>query len=111
MRESNRAGGIEGGMSNGQPVIVRVSVKPIPTLAKALAVGEPARARRRAGHDRAQRRLRRSGGGDRRRGDGASGADRSGAGKIRRRLDGRDARQPAPQPRGCGGALRRGDSE
>ena len=36
VREGNRAGGIEGGMSNGQPVILRVSVKPIPTLAKAL---------------------------------------------------------------------------
>ena len=48
VRESNRAGGIEGGMSNGQPVIVRVSVKPIPTLAKALTVGESARACRRA---------------------------------------------------------------
>ncbi len=37
VRASNRAGGIEGGMSNGQPIVVRVSVKPIPTLAKALA--------------------------------------------------------------------------
>ncbi len=36
VRASNRAGGIEGGMSNGQPLIVRVAVKPIPTLAKAL---------------------------------------------------------------------------
>jgi chorismate synthase len=36
VRGSNRAGGIEGGMSNGQPVIIRVSVKPIPTLMKAL---------------------------------------------------------------------------
>jgi chorismate synthase len=36
VRESNRAGGIEGGMSNGQPVVIRVSVKPIPTLMKAL---------------------------------------------------------------------------
>ncbi len=35
-RGSNRAGGIEGGMSNGQPVTLRVSVKPIPTLMKAL---------------------------------------------------------------------------
>jgi chorismate synthase len=35
-RSSNRAGGIEGGMSNGQPIVIRVSVKPIPTLAKAL---------------------------------------------------------------------------
>ncbi|MBV8654890.1 MAG: chorismate synthase [Candidatus Eremiobacteraeota bacterium] len=36
VRTSNRAGGIEGGMSNGQPIVVRVSVKPIPTLMKAL---------------------------------------------------------------------------
>jgi len=36
VRATNRAGGIEGGMSNGQPVILRVSVKPIPTLMKAL---------------------------------------------------------------------------
>ncbi len=36
VRGSNRAGGIEGGMSNGEPIIVRVSVKPIPTLMKAL---------------------------------------------------------------------------
>jgi chorismate synthase len=36
VRRSNRAGGIEGGMSNGQPIVVRVSVKPIPTLSKAL---------------------------------------------------------------------------
>jgi chorismate synthase len=36
VRPSNRAGGIEGGMSNGEPVVVRVSVKPIPTLNKAL---------------------------------------------------------------------------
>ncbi|HEY5258011.1 MAG TPA: chorismate synthase [Candidatus Baltobacteraceae bacterium] len=35
-RGSNRAGGIEGGMSNGQPVVLRISVKPIPTLMKAL---------------------------------------------------------------------------
>ncbi|HEX3458029.1 MAG TPA: chorismate synthase [Candidatus Baltobacteraceae bacterium] len=36
VRGSNRAGGIEGGMSNGEPIVVRVSVKPIPTLMKAL---------------------------------------------------------------------------
>ncbi|MDP9111696.1 MAG: chorismate synthase [Candidatus Eremiobacteraeota bacterium] len=36
VRESNRAGGIEGGMSNGQTLILRVTVKPIPTLMKAL---------------------------------------------------------------------------
>jgi chorismate synthase len=36
VRRTNRAGGIEGGMSNGEPIVVRVSVKPIPTLMKAL---------------------------------------------------------------------------
>jgi chorismate synthase len=36
VRKSNRAGGIEGGMSNGEPIALRVSVKPIPTLMKAL---------------------------------------------------------------------------
>lgn len=36
VRASNRAGGIEGGMSNGQPIRLKVSVKPIPTLMKAL---------------------------------------------------------------------------
>ena len=36
VRPTNRAGGIEGGMSNGQPITIRVSVKAIPTLMKAL---------------------------------------------------------------------------
>jgi chorismate synthase len=36
VRGSNRAGGIEGGMSNGQAIVLRISVKPIPTLMKAL---------------------------------------------------------------------------
>ena len=36
VRGSNRAGGIEGGMSNGQDITITVFVKPIPTLMKAL---------------------------------------------------------------------------
>lgn len=35
-RPTNRAGGIEGGISNGEPIIVRVAVKPIPTLGRPL---------------------------------------------------------------------------
>lgn len=31
-RETNNAGGIEGGMSNGEPIVVRAAMKPIPTL-------------------------------------------------------------------------------
>ena len=33
---TNRAGGIEGGMSNGEPIVVNAVVKPIPTLGKPL---------------------------------------------------------------------------
>ncbi|MBI4848266.1 MAG: chorismate synthase [Nitrospirae bacterium] len=36
-RKTNNAGGIEGGMSNGMPVIVRAAMKPIPTLKTPLA--------------------------------------------------------------------------
>ena len=32
LRKSNNAGGIEGGMSNGEPIVVRAAMKPIPTL-------------------------------------------------------------------------------
>ena len=36
-RKSNHAGGIEGGISNGEPIVLRLAVKPVPTLAKPLA--------------------------------------------------------------------------
>lgn len=35
-RKTNRAGGLEGGTSNGQPLIVRIAMKPIPTLYRPL---------------------------------------------------------------------------
>lgn len=35
-RKTNHAGGIEGGMSNGMPIIVRAAMKPIPTLRRPL---------------------------------------------------------------------------
>jgi chorismate synthase len=45
-RETNRAGGIEGGMSNGQPIRVRAAMKPLSTLMQPLqtvdmSTGEP----------------------------------------------------------------------
>ncbi len=48
-RRSNRAGGIEAGVSNGEPVVVRAAMKPLPTLMRPLdsvdiATGEPAQA-------------------------------------------------------------------
>ena len=36
-RHTNRAGGLEGGMTNGEPLVVRVAMKPISTLMKPLA--------------------------------------------------------------------------
>ena len=35
-RKTNRAGGIEGGMSNGEEIVISVAMKPIPTLMKGL---------------------------------------------------------------------------
>jgi chorismate synthase len=35
-RSTNRAGGIEGGMTTGEPIVVRGVMKPIPTLYKPL---------------------------------------------------------------------------
>lgn len=35
-RRTNRAGGLEGGMSNGEELVLRVAMKPIPTLMKGL---------------------------------------------------------------------------
>ena len=36
VRRTNHAGGIEGGMTNGQPLVLRAYVKPIPTLKRGL---------------------------------------------------------------------------
>ncbi|HSC49981.1 MAG TPA: chorismate synthase [Gaiellaceae bacterium] len=48
-RETNHAGGIEGGVSNGEPVVVRAAMKPLPTLMRPLQsvdlqTGEPGEA-------------------------------------------------------------------
>jgi chorismate synthase len=50
-RETNRAGGLEGGMTTGQALVVRGAMKPLPTLTKPLrsvdiATKEPAQALR-----------------------------------------------------------------
>ncbi|MDR2565752.1 MAG: chorismate synthase [Bifidobacteriaceae bacterium] len=36
-RVTNNAGGIEGGVSNGEPIVLRAAMKPIPTVPRALA--------------------------------------------------------------------------
>ncbi|MGZ8474654.1 MAG: chorismate synthase [Candidatus Limnocylindria bacterium] len=48
-RQTNRAGGIEGGISNGEPIVIRAAQKPVSTLRTPLpsldlATGEPGRA-------------------------------------------------------------------
>src|SRR5216684_5670025 len=48
-RETNHAGGIEAGVSNGEEIVVRAAMKPLPTLMRPLqtvdlATGEPAEA-------------------------------------------------------------------
>jgi len=48
-RKTNRAGGIEGGVSNGEEIVVRAAMKPLPTLMRPLAsvdlqTGQPAEA-------------------------------------------------------------------
>ncbi|HET6601711.1 MAG TPA: chorismate synthase [Gaiella sp.] len=48
-RRTNHAGGIEAGMSNGEPIVVRAAMKPLPTLMRPLdsvdlETGEPAKA-------------------------------------------------------------------
>jgi chorismate synthase len=50
-RETNRAGGLEGGMSTGEPLVARGAMKPLPTLTRPLrsvdiATHEPAEALR-----------------------------------------------------------------
>ena len=49
VRRTNNAGGIEGGMSNGEEIVLRAAMKPIPTLMRGLntvdiGTGEPCRA-------------------------------------------------------------------
>jgi chorismate synthase len=50
-RETNRAGGLEGGMTTGEPLVISVAMKPLPTLTKPLrsvdlSTREPAQALR-----------------------------------------------------------------
>ena len=39
-RATNRAGGIEGGMSNGEEIVLRAAMKPIPTLMRGLGTAD-----------------------------------------------------------------------
>ena len=68
-RETNRSGGLEGGMTTGEPLVVRCAMKPLPTLTKPLrsvdiATREPAQALRERTDSVRRARRGRGGGGD-----------------------------------------------
>lgn len=48
--KTNRAGGLEGGMTNGMPVVLRACMKPIPTLTKPLSSVDVSTMRSAAAH-------------------------------------------------------------
>ena len=92
-RMTNRAGGIEGGMSNGQPIRVRAAMKPIPSIPKALRTvdvltGEAAQAINQRSDS-----TRRAGGRGGRRSHGAADHRAVCAGEVRRRQHRRNPTQ------------------
>ena len=58
VRPTNNAGGLEAGMTNAQPIVVRAAMKPISTLEAAAGIGQSANQAIRNRLLRAQRRLR-----------------------------------------------------
>ena len=95
IHRTNNAGGLTGGVTNGEPLVVRGAVKPISTLARPLPSADLAHRRgRREGALRAVRHQRRAGRGRRRRGDGHARPRGRDARQVRRRLPCGDARQP-----------------
>ena len=93
VRRTDRAGGIEGGMTNGEVLRVRAAMKPISTVPRALATIDTATGEAGRGDQPAQRRLRGAPRQRRHGGDGRAGAGRRGPGEVRRRLGDRDPPQ------------------
>ena len=69
-RRTNRAGGLEGGMTTGEPLVVRVAMKPISTLDAPAGTVDVATRRVGGRGRRTERRDRRAGDGSDRRSDG-----------------------------------------
>ena len=82
---TNRAGGLEGGVTNGEDVVVRGALKPISTLPRPLPTADLITAELTQRLLRALRRLRRPRRRRHRRGDGRHRPRRRGAGEVRRR--------------------------
>lgn len=49
-RRTNRAGGLEGGMTTGEPLVVRACMKPIPTLTRPLQSADISSGRKKSAH-------------------------------------------------------------
>ena len=92
-RGANRAGGLEGGMTNGQDVLVRGHAEADFDAAAAVGIGGPGDAGSVAGGVRAERCLRGAGGGGDWRSDGGDCAGAGVSGEIRRRFADGDAAQ------------------
>ena len=95
-RETNRSGGIEGGMTTGEPLVVRCAHEAAADADQAAALGRHRHARAGAGAARAHRLLHRARG---RRGGGGDARDRARLrlpGEVRRRPHRRRARRARP---------------
>ena len=103
-RETDRAGGLEGGITNGADLIVRVIWKPLPTLMRPLRQRRAGQPRAAGGARRAQRCHGAAGGRGRGRGGGGIRARPGRAGEVRRRRDrgfrGRSRRLHGPRRAG-----------
>ena len=120
VHRSNNAGGLTGGVTNGEPIVVRGAVKPISTLARPLPSADliTGEAVDKAHYERCDISVVPAAG-RRRRGDGDADAGRLRAREVRRRLDGRgcadnldavpgaDLGAPAGAGRRCGRRRRR----
>ncbi len=98
-RPSNRVGGVEGGTSNGEAIVVRAAMKPLATLRHSLAERGPAKRRGRARPGRAERRHRRASPCHRGRGGGRPGPGPPRPSPLRRSPPGRGpAGHGSPRP-------------
>ena len=102
-RETNRAGGIEGGMTTGDPLVVRGAMKPLPDADQAAALGRHRDQGAGPGAARAHRLVHRARGGRGRRGDGRARAGRRLPREVRRRPHRRRARGRCAPTRSASG--------
>ena len=100
VHRTNNAGGLTGGVTNGEPLVVRGAVKPISTLARPLPSADlvTGEAVDKAHYERSDISVVPAAG-RRRRGDGDADARGVRAREDRRRLDGRGQGQPGALPR------------